>query len=94
MKFDVIIGNPPYQMSDGGGTGDSSKPLYHLFIENAIKLNPRYLTMIIPSRWMKGGKGLNEFRQKMMNDTRIKVIYDFEDAKECFSGLHIDGGVC
>ncbi len=94
MKFDVIIGNPPYQMSDGGGTGDSAKPLYHLFIENAIKLNPRYLTMIIPSRWMKGGKGLNEFRQKMMNDTRIKVVHDFEDAKECFSGLHIDGGVC
>ena len=94
MKFDVIIGNPPYQMSDGGGTGDSAKPLYHLFIEQAKKLNPRYLTMIVPSRWMKGGKGLNEFRQTMMDDTRIKIICDFEDAKECFSGLHIDGGVC
>ena len=94
MKFDVIIGNPPYQISDGGGTGDSAKPLYHLFIEQAKKLNPRYLTMIVPSRWMKGGKGLNDFRQAMMNDTRIKVICDFEDAKECFSGLHIDGGVC
>ena len=94
MKFDVIIGNPPYQMSDGGGTGDSAKPLYHLFIEQAKKLSPRYLTMIVPSRWMKGGKGLNDFRQTMMNDTRIKEIHDFEDAKECFSGLHIDGGVC
>ena len=94
MKFDVIIGNPPYQISDGGGTGDSAKPLYHLFIEHAKKLSPRYLTMIVPSRWMKGGKGLSEFRQTMMNDTRIKAIYDFEDAKECFSGLHIDGGVC
>lgn len=94
MKFDVIIGNPPYQMSDGGGTGDSAKPLYHLFIEQAKKLSPRYLTMIVPSRWMKGGKGLNDFRQAMMNDTRIKEIHDFEDAKECFSGLHIDGGVC
>lgn len=94
MKFDVIIGNPPYQISDGGGTGDSAKPLYHLFIERAKKLSPKYLTMIVPSRWMKGGKGLNDFRQTMMNDTRIKVICDFEDAKECFPGLHIDGGVC
>ena len=94
MKFDVIIGNPPYQLSDGGGTGDSAKPLYHLFIEHAKKLSPRYITMIVPSRWMKGGKGLSEFRQTMMNDTRIKVIHDFEDAKDCFSGLHIDGGVC
>lgn len=94
MKFDVIIGNPPYQLNDGGGTGDSAKPLYHLFIEYATKLSPRFLTMIIPSRWMKGGKGLSEFRKTMMNDTRIKVIHDFEDAKECFQGLHIDGGVC
>ena len=94
MKFDVIIGNPPYQMSDGGGTGDSAKPLYHLFIEHAKKLSPRFITMIVPSRWMKGGKGLSEFRKTMMNDTRIKEMHDFEDAKECFSGLHIDGGVC
>lgn len=94
MKFDVIIGNPPYQMSDGGGTGDSAKPLYHIFIENAKKLSPQFIAMIVPSRWMKGGKGLNEFRKTMMNDTRIKIIHDFEDAKECFSGLHIDGGVC
>ncbi len=94
MKFDVIIGNPPYQLSDGGGAGDAAKPIYNMFIEHAIKLSPRYLTMIVPSRWMKGGRGLDSFREKMMLDTRIRKIYDFEDAKECFSGLHIDGGVC
>ncbi len=94
MKFDVIISNPPYQLSDGGGTGDSARPIYQLFIEKALALKPKYVTMIVPSRWMKGGKGLTQFRQKMMNQTSIKYIKDFEDAKECFSGIHLDGGVC
>lgn len=94
MKFDIIISNPPYQLSDGGGTGDSAKPIYHLFIEKALLLRPKYLTMIVPARWMKGGKGLALFRQQMMDNTSIRFIKDYEDAKECFSGIHLDGGVC
>lgn len=95
MRFDVIIGNPPYQLSDGsGGSSDSAMPIYNRFIEQAIKLAPKYLSMIVPSKWMVGGRGLQSFREKMMNDRRMKVLFDFEDASACFQGLHIDGGVC
>lgn len=92
MKFDVIVGNPPYDLKDGGGNGASATPIYQFFVQTAKKMNPRFISMITPSRWFTGGKGLDKYRDEMLHDLRLQSIHDYIEASDCFSGVQIKGG--
>lgn len=93
MKFDAIVGNPPYQQMDGGN-GASASPIYNYFIEQSKRLEPKYLSLIVPARWYAGGKGLDDFRYNMLTDNRLSVIHDFPETSECFTNINIRGGIC
>lgn len=95
MKFDAVVGNPPYQIMDGsGGQGSSAKPIYNFFVNSAKRLNPNTISIIIPTRWFAGGKGLDRFRQTMLNDINIAELHDFLDPNLIFPNTNIRGGVC
>ena len=94
MKFNAVVGNPPYQMMDGGGAGYSAQPIYHEFVNLIKTIAPNYSSLIIPARWYAGGKGLDSFRSSMLQDRRISKIYDFMESKDCFPSADIAGGIC
>lgn len=94
MNFKAIVGNPPYQIMDGGGAGAAATPIYNHFVTIAKNLNPNYVSMIIPARWYAGGRGLDDFRVDMLTDKRLEVIVDFPSEKDCFPTANISGGIC
>jgi site-specific DNA-methyltransferase (adenine-specific) len=93
MQFDVIIGNPPYQMTGGGG-GSNDSSIYHLFVEQAMGLEPRYLSMVIPSRWMAGGRGMDQFRKSMLTSRHLRTLVDYPNSAEVFPGVDLKSGIC
>lgn len=93
MKFDVIVGNPPYHMATSSETSQA-RPIYNEFVEQAIELNPSYIAMVIPSRWMTGGMGLDQFRRRMLSDKHLRKLVDYQDARTLFPTINLNGGVC
>lgn len=94
MKFKAIVGNPPYQVIDGGGNGAAAVPIYNKFVEITKSISPDYISLIMPAKWYGGGRGLDEFRENMLNETHIEAIFDYPNPKEIFPTANISGGVC
>lgn len=94
MKFKAIVGNPPYQVIDGGGNGAAAVPIYNKFVEITKSISPDYISLITPAKWYGGGRGLDEFRENMLNETHIEAIFDYPNPKEIFPTANISGGVC
>ena len=94
MTFNAIVGNPPYQVMDGGGAGYSALPVYQDFVNISRVINPQFMSLIIPARWYAGGKGLDNFRDTMLQDRRINLLFDFIESKDCFPSADIAGGIC
>lgn len=96
MQFKAVVGNPPYQINDGSGASDdAANPIYQNFVRICKLINPDYFSLIMPSKWMVGGKVvLKTFLKEMIEDKSLSKIFDFEDSSVCFTGQHIDGGIC
>lgn len=93
MRFDIVLGNPPYQISDGGAQA-SAKPIYNLFVSAAKAMKPAFMSLIMPTRWYAGGKGLDDFREEMLNDATIQELHDYLHPEEVFPGTNNRGGIC